>query len=43
MISEKRQKELKEELDKYTDLALITELYNRIVEQTTRDIVEAEK
>jgi hypothetical protein len=42
MISERRQQQIKEELDKYTDMALITELYNRIVERTTRDIVEDE-
>ena len=43
MISEKRMIEIKKELDKYTDMALITELYQRTIERTTKDVVDAEK
>lgn len=43
MISKEKQEKIKQELEKYTDMALITELYNREIERLTKEVIAEEK
>ena len=42
MMETRKILQYKEELDKYTDVALITELYRRIVEDMTKEVADVE-